>query len=43
MAGVWARLQDNPRMLPWFLAALTLVVAVLTAFPLGRHLWQGST
>ncbi len=28
------------RMLPWFLAALTLVVAVLTAFPLGRHLWQ---
>lgn len=27
-------------MLPWFLAALTLAVVVLTAFPLGRHLWQ---
>lgn len=27
-------------MRPWFLAALTLAVAVLTAFPLGRHLWQ---
>lgn len=27
-------------MLPWFLAAVTLGVAVLTAFPLGRHLWQ---
>ncbi len=27
-------------MLSWFLAALTLVVVVLTAVPLGRHLWQ---
>jgi len=27
-------------MLPWFLATLTLVVVVLTAFPLCRHLWQ---
>ncbi len=27
-------------MLSWFLALLTLGAAVLTAFPLGRHLWQ---
>lgn len=27
-------------MLPWFLAALTLAVVVLTAFPLGGHLWK---
>ena len=27
-------------MLSWFLAALTLAAAILTAFPLGRHLFQ---
>jgi len=27
-------------MLPWFLAVLTLAVVVLTAFPLGGHLWK---